>query len=64
MRLFAIRDTETNTLVPERYFLKKPEAKRERDRLNAEHNAPMRFVVTPGPDNQNRTSPAKGAQRA
>lgn len=63
MRLFAIRDTSSNTLVPDQFFPNKPAAKRERNRLNGEHNSSVRFVVTPGPDHQKRT-PAKVTRTA
>lgn len=47
LRLFALRDTQTNKPVPDTFFASKPEAKRARDELN---NGVQRYVVTPGPD--------------
>lgn len=49
LRLFALRDTQTNKLVPDLYFVSKPEAKRARDELN---NGVQRYVVTAGPDHR------------
>lgn len=45
LRLFTLRDTTTNKIVPDLYFSSKPEAKRERDSRTA-----GRYVVTTGPD--------------
>lgn len=51
MRLFQITDTITKTRVEDSgYFDSKPKAKIERARLNKEHEAELRFVVSPGPD--------------
>ena len=47
LRLFALRDTQTNKTVPDLHFTGKSEAKRHRDALNA---GTQRYVVTPGPD--------------
>ena len=47
LRLFAIRDTQSNKLIPDVYYVSKPEAKRARDNMNG---ATSRYVVTPGPD--------------
>lgn len=47
LRLFAIRDTQSNKIVADDFPDKKA-AKAERDRLGG---AP-RFVVTPGPDHR------------
>jgi hypothetical protein len=47
LRLFAIRDTQTNKIVLDDFSDKKA-AKAERDRLGG---AP-RYVVTPGPDHR------------
>lgn len=49
LRLFALRDTQTNKTVPDLYFAGKPEAKRKRDELNA---GASRYVVTAGPDHR------------
>lgn len=51
LRLFALRDTQTNKLVPDLYFVSKPEAKRARDLHNSSSNS-ARYVVTPGPDHR------------
>lgn len=48
LRLFAIRDTSSNKLIPDANFSDKKAAKAERDRLGG---AP-RFVVTHGPDHR------------
>lgn len=51
LRLFAIRDTQTGKLVPDIFAPSKPEAKKERDRLNSEvGEGRIRYVVTNGPD--------------
>lgn len=51
MRLFQITDTATKTRAEgTEYFDSKPKAKIERARLNKEHEAELRFVVSPGPD--------------
>lgn len=47
LRLFAIRDTQTNKLVPDAYYVSKLDAKRARDGLNGPSK---RYVVSPGPD--------------
>ena len=47
LRLFAIRDTQSNKLIPDTYYASKPEAKCARDKLN---KGTARYVVTPGPD--------------
>lgn len=47
LRLFALRDTQTNKPVPDTFFASKPEAKRARDDLN---KGTLRYIVTPGPD--------------
>lgn len=52
MKLFAIRDTSSNKLVPGEDFKSKPEAKRRRDELNEEAGSKSRYVVTPGPDHR------------
>lgn len=49
LRLFTIRDTQSNKLVPDTFFASKTEAKRQRDVLNA---GTSRYVVTLGPDHQ------------
>jgi hypothetical protein len=49
LRLFTLRDATTNKRVPDLFFPSKPEAKRERERLNLEAGA-NRYVVTTGPD--------------
>ncbi len=49
LRLFALRSTQDNKLVPNTFFGSKPEAKRARD----EHNKNgARYVVTAGPDHR------------
>ena len=47
LRLFTLRDTTTNKIVPDLYFASKPEAKRERDSREA-----GKYVVTTGPDHR------------
>lgn len=49
LRLFALRDTSTNKLVPELFFNDKLAAKKERDTRNAQG---AQLVVTPGPDHR------------
>ena len=49
LRLFALRDSQTNKSVPGTFFASKPEAKRARDELN---NGVQRYVVTTGPDHR------------
>lgn len=49
LRLFAIRDTRSNKLIPDAYYASKPEAKRARDNMNG---ATSRYVVAPGPDHR------------
>lgn len=49
LRLFALRDTKTNKVLPETFFADKPAAKKVRDELNAQGSA---VVVTPGPDHR------------
>ena len=49
LRLFAIRDTSTNKLVPDTWFSSKDAAKRARDELSQDGG---RYVVTPGPDHR------------
>ena len=49
LRLFALRDTQTNKTLPDTFFPSKSEAKRMRDQLNSTHSA-ANYVVTPGPD--------------
>ena len=49
LRLFAIRDTQTNKLVSDVYYTSKPDAKRARDELNGPSK---RYVVSPGPDHR------------
>lgn len=52
LRLFAIRDTSTNELVPDTWFSSKDAAKRARDELNQDGSG--RYVVTLGPDHRKR----------
>lgn len=53
LRLFALRDSHTGKLVPEFFAAFKPEAKRERDRLNlTSGESRLRFVVVCGPDHR------------
>ena len=49
LRLFALRDTTSNKIVPDLFFSSKPEAKKARDERN-EKGASL--VVTPGPDHR------------
>ena len=49
LRLFALRDTRTNKVIPDLFFASKPEAKKERDRRNADGG---QYVVTVGPDHR------------
>lgn len=49
LRLFALRDTVTNKLIPELFFPSKPEAKKARDERNKKGAS---LVVTPGPDHR------------
>ena len=58
LRLFAIRDTQTNTVLPEPYFGSKDQAKKQRDLLN-EDDRSKRYVVTPGPDHHGWKGPKK-----
>ena len=51
LRLFALRDTKTNKVIPNAFFSDKPSAKKERDTRNA---AGETLVVTPGPDHRRR----------
>lgn len=48
-KLFAIRDTRTNKILPQLHFSSKGDAKAARDALNISA-AEQQFVVTPGPD--------------
>lgn len=50
LRLFALRDTATNKLIPNLFFPSKPDAKKARDDYNK--NGEGRAVVTPGPDHR------------
>jgi hypothetical protein len=54
LRLFALRDTASNKVIPDLYFADKQAAKRERDKRNAEGG---KYNVTPGPDHR-RSQPA------
>lgn len=49
LRLFALRDTITNKLIPDLFFPTKPEAKKARDDYNKGGGS---CVVTPGPDHR------------
>ena len=49
LRLFALRDTSTNKLLPDVFFHEKKAAKVERNQRNAEGG---QYVVTPGPDHR------------
>lgn len=49
MKLFGIKDTHNNQLVPSLFFSLKQQAKKHRDELNEEIGE-QRYVVTPGPD--------------
>lgn len=48
-KLFAIRDTRTNKLIPELFFEDKTKAKNARNELNSAAGKEC-FVVTHGPD--------------
>lgn len=50
LRLFALRDTVTKRLLPGVTFPSKPEARTERDRLNA--TKPGSVCITFGPDHR------------
>lgn len=57
-KLFALRDTHTNKLVPNAFFANKGEAKVKRGSLNpkdADGNEVMQYVVTLGPDHWKST---------
>lgn len=54
LRLFALRDISTGKTVPDLFFASKPEAKKERDRLNAGKGS--NYVVTVGPDHRRHSS--------
>lgn len=54
-KLFAIRDTRTNKVLPQLYFSEKRDAKAARDALNLSAME-QQFVVTPGPDHYKHTS--------
>lgn len=47
LRLYALRDTRTNKIIPDVYFFNKKDAKHERD-LRKAHGEQL--VVTSGPD--------------
>lgn len=49
LRLFALRDTTTNKVLPNVFFPTKPEAKKARDDRNKDGGT---YVVTPGPDHR------------
>lgn len=52
-KLFQLRDTRTNTNVPNLFFTDKFKAKEKRAELNPKDSADrevMHYVVTPGPD--------------
>lgn len=51
LRLFALRDSTTNKIVPNQFFPSKPEAKKARDENNAAAGH-ARYVVTNGPDHR------------
>ena len=53
LRLYALRNTQTNKLMPELFFASKPDAKRHRDALNAIPGHAS-VVVTYGPDHRKR----------
>lgn len=52
LRLFVLRDTASNKIIPELFFASKPEAKRERDTY-----PPGQYVVSPGPDHRRSKTP-------
>ncbi len=47
LRLFALRDTANNKIIPDLFFGDKQAAKRERDVRNAQGGS---YAVTAGPD--------------
>lgn len=49
LRLFALRDTSTNKIVPDLYFTDKQKAKEARNERNRNGGS---YVVTPGPDHR------------
>ena len=51
LRLFALRDTQTNKVLPS-FFSNKPDARKERDRLNGGPDADKKIVITYGPDHR------------
>lgn len=51
LRLFALRNTQTNKLVTSDYYTSKPAAKRARDQANKEAGQDI-YVVSPGPDHR------------
>lgn len=51
LRLFALRNTATNKVVPNLFFPSKPAAKLARDQHN-DNNPNGPFVVSPGPDHR------------
>ena len=50
LRLFALRDTRTNQVVPQLFFPNKPEARKERDLRNGDGG--LTYVITYGPDHR------------
>ena len=51
LRLFALRDTRTNIIVPGLSFSAKPDARTDRDARNKLVSAnSMAYVITYGPD--------------
>lgn len=49
LRLFALRNSNTNKTIPDLFFSDKQAAKRERDERNKEGGE---YAVTPGPDHR------------
>jgi hypothetical protein len=54
LRLFVLRNTVTNQVVPDLFFANKPDAKRERDSRGIPGS--NEFVVSPGPDHRRHES--------
>lgn len=58
-RLFALRNTHTNRLVPDEFFGAKPAAKARRNELNGNT---QQFVVTYGPDHWKKDEGERNGQ--
>lgn len=53
LKLFIVVDTMRPGATPTTFFSNKKDAKAERQRLNEDNNAELRFIVSPGPDHHN-----------